>query len=86
MTSQQRKILLDQEFNNCGFNISRREDSQLCNKFISGEILTKSVDEIVSIMIITKLSFNKGGYNYYISKHEKFDNVSNLIIAYKINI
>jgi hypothetical protein len=74
MNTHQRKILLDQEFNNCGFNINRREDSQLCNKFISGEILTKSVDEIVSIMIITKLLFNKGGYTYYISKHEKFDN------------
>lgn len=73
MTSQQRKFLLDQEFSDCGFDIFRRDDSQLCNKFILGQILTKSVDEIVSIMIITKILFNNGGYNYYISKHHKCD-------------
>jgi len=74
MTSQQRKFLLDQEFHNCEFDITRRSDSHLCNKFISGQILTKSVEEIVCIMIVTKILFNNGGYNYYISKHDKLDN------------
>ena len=73
MTTLERRILLDKEFIDCNFDIFRRKDSQLCNKFISGEILTKSVEEIVSIMIITKLLFEKGSYRYYIKKHHELN-------------
>ena len=70
-SQQSRELLLDIEFERN--NMERRTDSFLCNSYIYGTMLTKSIEEIVAIMKLTSYLFDKGGHIYYTLYHEKFD-------------
>jgi len=59
MTCKQRQELLDVEFSKPKYRgrVNRTEYCKLCNEFISGEMLTKSVEEIVSIIAFRTIIF-----------------------------